>query len=120
MANVSSALFSLVPESVIYKTLDRTIDGEGVLSNAASNNTIFEARVIPTSLKELNSSDLSSTVKIAFSFYFFDSITFEQNDIINYNEVDYKIFKGWDRSLNGGYTKIIAGIEKNKVYTDGP
>lgn len=118
MADVSAALCDLVPETVIYKTLTREAGLNGVIQAETTAAILeYEARVIPADPKEINLDEVSATVKEAFSFYFFDSVPFKINDILNYRGVDYKIYKGWDRDLNGNYTKIIAGIEGQAGYT---
>jgi hypothetical protein len=120
MADVSDALYDLVPVTVTLKTLSREIDDDGImLKNTNPATTVFtDARVIPTDPKEIDISEQSATSKIFYSFYFFGSVPFKVNDIIEWSGQDYKISKGWDRNLNGGYTKIIAGIQQTEAYTD--
>ena len=116
---VSDALYDLEPTTVIIKTKNRKDDGEGdQVADFTSGDPIEDARVIPTSMKDLKTTPELAGYDENYSVYLFGSVSVTGNDKITYKSNDYEVIKDWDRNDNGDYTKIIIARNKREASTD--
>jgi hypothetical protein len=116
---VSDALYELEPSTIILKRSNRVRDGLGdMLANFEPGVEFDDARVIPASQKDLDSTPEATTYKEVYSVYLFDSVEAEANDVIEYLGDDYEVIKGWDRDANGDYTKFIIARHKRETSTN--